>query len=204
MITKLIEATNTNKFNFGKFLVGRFDEAERRRRSVLTDESDDQLGIDRTRYSLIGLSYKTGDETLVLDLQTGEGVLLPPRRAWPRSEHRRAAFVHEVLNRHKVWVCPLYEPFLAWLMGQDVSDLNALPDVVRTLPDEACDLAGYRRPGQAMNDELQTAVLATLAGAANGAELRHEIEQRIGRTLVESVTTTVQTATAGRSLRRRR
>jgi hypothetical protein len=61
----------------------------------------------------------------VLDLQTGEGAYL---------------------QKHRIWVCPLFEPFLGWLYQQDTSDLEALPDSV-DLPDAPFQLVGYRRQG---------------------------------------------------------
>jgi hypothetical protein len=44
------------------------------------------------------------------------------------------------------WVCPLFEPFLAWLLAQDLSDLDALPDFAE-LPDAPGAMFGYRRAG---------------------------------------------------------
>lgn len=52
------------------------------------------------------------------------------------------------LDKHRVWVCPLYEPFLNWLYAQDLADLDKLPDLV-DIPDAEFQMHGYRRPGPA-------------------------------------------------------
>lgn len=57
------------------------------------------------------------------------------------DEWRRRS--HDLNEKHKIWVCPLYEPFLEWLYRQDVRDLGKLPDHV-TLEAPAA-LWGYRR-----------------------------------------------------------
>ena len=56
---------------------------------------------------------------VVLDLQTGEGAIFMP-----------GGLAAADLDKHGIWVCPLFEPFLAWLYKQDLSDLDALPAVV--------------------------------------------------------------------------
>jgi hypothetical protein len=51
------------------------------------------------------------------------------------------------LNKHQIWVCPLFEPFLEWLYKQpQLYDLTALPDHI-DLADAPFALAGYRRNG---------------------------------------------------------
>jgi hypothetical protein len=74
----------------------------------------------------------------VLDLQTGEGVVLRP------GGNAKAD-----LDEHRVWVCPMFEPFLVWLYKQpDPRKLYELPDVVTLGEAEApSDLRGYRREG---------------------------------------------------------
>ena len=71
----------------------------------------------------------------MLDLQTCEGAAFSP-----------GGLVSADLNKHRVWVCPLYEPFLNWLYKQDTTDLSALPAHV-DLPDAEFQMSGYRRPG---------------------------------------------------------
>jgi hypothetical protein len=122
MITKIIEATN-GELNWGKFMLGKFDANEWHYRSVVAEQP-----------LLRGIG--TNPACLwVLDLQTGEGAYFRP--------HGNA---HADLNKHKIWVCPLFEPFLTWLYKQDVTDFDKLPDLV-DLPEAEFAFAGYRRPG---------------------------------------------------------
>lgn len=72
----------------------------------------------------------------VLDLQTGEGAYF-----------RHGGCAVADLNKHAIWVCPLYEPFLVWLYGQK-PDLATLPESVE-LPQAESALYGYRRKGPA-------------------------------------------------------
>lgn len=70
----------------------------------------------------------------VLDLQTQEGAYFLPR---PHDA------IHQ-LQKHKIWVCPLYEPFLEWLFNQDLS--QPLPPLLE-LPEAPSAIYGYRRNG---------------------------------------------------------
>lgn len=121
MKTKIIEGSNG--FNWGKFLVARF-----------TDEWDYKSKIDGL--PLLRTRGWTPDNLWVMDLQTGEGALFRP-----------GGFAVADLEKHKVWVCPLFEGFLTWLYKQDLSDLDKLPDVVDDLPKELSALWGHRRSG---------------------------------------------------------
>lgn len=124
MKTKIIEATQNVKtgFNWGKFLVGRMD-TEWRRRSEIGDSDT----------PLLRQCGWGPDHLWVLDLQTGEGAYFLPR-----------GYAGADLNKHAIWVCPMFEPFLVWLYAQDVSDLEALPSLVE-LPNVPGSFAGYRR-----------------------------------------------------------
>jgi len=126
MKTKFIEATS-NTFNFGKFMLMRFD-SEFEYRSV----------VDKR--SLLGGRGWSTEHIWVLDLQTGEGACFRP-----------GGLASADLQKHKVWVCPLYQPFLEWLYKQDLSDLDKLPAVI-DLPDAENALWGYRRPGPEKTD----------------------------------------------------
>lgn len=121
MNTKIIEVTNGG--NWGKFLLGRFDAAWKRRSLV-------DAGVPLLRR--LGWSP---EHLWVLDLQTGEGACLLPG-GLPSSD----------LNKHRVWVCPMFEPFLMWLYRQDLSELDQLPDLLER-PDAPFELWGYRPPG---------------------------------------------------------
>lgn len=127
MITKLIEATQgvEGGFNHGKFMVARF-----------TDEWDRLSEIDRQvsghERSLLNRCGWSREHLLVIDLQTGEGAIF-----------RHGGLASADLQKHAVWVCPLFEPFLAWLYTQDI---ESLPDLVE-LPDAPEAMYGYRREG---------------------------------------------------------
>lgn len=122
MLTKFIEASNG--FNWGKFMVAQF--------------APDEWAVPSRvgpPYSLLHQRGWSPAHVLVVDLETGEGALFRP-----------GGLVAADLKKHRIWVCPLYEPFLEWLYLQDLTDLASLPDRVE-LPDAPCALAGYRRPG---------------------------------------------------------
>lgn len=125
MESKFIEAAHSpDGGNWGKFAVCRWTEQEWRRRSA----------VDTGRSLLAGRGRSPAD-IWVLDLETGEGAWLYPGGSASAD-----------LNRHQVLVCPLFEPFLAWLYEQDLTDVQALPGVVY-LPDAEFSPAGYRRQG---------------------------------------------------------
>ncbi len=123
MKTKIIEATS-NEFNWGKFMICRFTPDE----VAVRSEVDGGRSIIRAR------GWDPDRHFWVLDLQTGEGACFSKGHAGAD------------LNKHKVWVCPLFEPFLAWLYTQDVTDLDALPGLV-DLPHAENAMHGYRRKG---------------------------------------------------------
>jgi hypothetical protein len=127
MQTRLIEATQGEGGpNWGKFCVARFDSEWAQPSSVGIPDS-----------SLLRRCGWGPGHLWVLDCQTGEGAFFKPG-GWAAAD----------LNKHRIWVCPLFEPFLDWLYGQDLSDLDALPGVVE-LPGAPFALSGYRRPGPA-------------------------------------------------------
>lgn len=127
MQTKFLEVTN-NKRNWGKFLLIRFD-SEWEQESAFTGRS---------------LLREVGwhpDNIIVFDLQTGEGARFLPG-GLPSAD----------LDKHKIWVCPMYEPFLAWLYKQDLTDLSKLPSEL-DLPDAEFAMSGYRRKGCGENTQ---------------------------------------------------
>ena len=124
MQTKIIEATN--QINWGKFLLGRPDHEWGIRSSI----SDSQMPLLRE----VGWSR---EHLWVLDLQTGEGACF---RINPYGHAKND------LNKHRIWVCPMYEPFLEWLYRQPVLNFDVLPAVVE-LQAEA-SFHGYRREGR--------------------------------------------------------
>lgn len=130
MKTKIIEVTNGPQ-NHGKFMVAQFDGIDWLYQSV----------VDPGRYLLGPVCGWSEEHRLVLDLQTGEGAIF-----------RLGGYAHADLDKHRVWVCPMFEPFLAWLYEQDARDLAALPDHV-DLPAAPFSMYGYRRPGPDGHDE---------------------------------------------------
>lgn len=122
MKTKFIEVTQPEHLNWGKFMLARFDAEEWARRSALAEGS-----------LLRGRGWGP-EHLLIVDLQTGEGAVF-----------RQGGSARNDLNKRKIWVCPMFEPFLEWLYKQNTDDLDALPGYVEiAAPSET---AGYRRPG---------------------------------------------------------
>lgn len=133
MRSRMIEAVQSagRPGNWGKFLVGVFDEEERGYASrvapgrPLVTECCGWWGRERV---------------WVLDLQTGEGAYFNP-----------GGLARADLDKHRIHVCVLYLPFLEWLYGRyrlagGRLELDGLPDVVE-LPDAEFAFYGYRRPG---------------------------------------------------------
>jgi hypothetical protein len=133
MRTALVEAVSAQG-NWGKFLVGEFDDEELGRRTVV----EENAGAAGWRPSLLLTTGWGHDHRLVLDLATGEGAifLVSPR-----------GYVKADLEKHRVWVCPLFEPFLQWLYDhwQAPYDVAVLPQEVRL--DHPLELRGHRRRG---------------------------------------------------------
>lgn len=112
--------------NWGKFCVAKFTEQEWATPSALP-------GVTET--SLLKGRGWSPDHVWVLDLQTGEGAFFRP-----------GGLAIADLNKHKIWVCVLYEAFLTWLYTQDLTDIETLPRYVE-LPNVEFAMAGYRRGG---------------------------------------------------------
>jgi hypothetical protein len=126
MRTKIIEATQDlgKGPNHGKFLLGKMD-------------VDDWAYQSRVApiFTLLGYCGWTPKHVWVLDLQTGEGAFF-----------RIGGYAKADLNKHKIWVCPMFEPFLQWLYDQKFTELDELPDLVE-LPQAEFSMHGYRRNG---------------------------------------------------------
>lgn len=107
--------------------------------AVPDDEWSWQSEVDTWPGSLLRRIGWGPEHLWVQDLQTGEGLML-----------RAGGSAHADLCKHQVWVCPLFEPWLAWLYAQlhgrrDIlATLKELPQVVY-LPDAEFAFAGYRR-----------------------------------------------------------
>jgi len=122
MKQKFVEVTN-NEQNWGKFLLLQFDSEW---------EYDSQMSPGRPLLQQIGFNPR---QIWVLDLQTCEGAAVVPGGSASAD-----------LNKHKVWVCPMYEPFLEWLYRQEFDSIEELPGKLN-LTDAEFQMGGYRRPG---------------------------------------------------------
>ena len=148
MKTIFIEATDASQFNWGKFMVGRMDADEMSRLSAMqiayaAKQTNEEEKAFQERMARKPLLYQIGFDpkaVYVFDLQTCEGSFFSPSQKHPKC----ATFD---LEKHKIWVCPMFEPFLTWLYGQDLSDLEKLPRLV-DLGDVPIAMAGYRREGK--------------------------------------------------------
>lgn len=128
MKTQIVEVTN-GPMNWGKFLVGTFDE-EWQRTTALPGFEGHATPLLRS----IGWGPLN---VLVFDLQTREGAIFYPHPSRNAKDD---------LNMHPLWVCPMFEPFLEWLYRQpDVSRFPLPPHV--DLPDAPFAMHGYRRDG---------------------------------------------------------
>jgi hypothetical protein len=64
-----------------------------------------EIDVGRPLLRALGWDHRV---VLVTDLQTGEGAMFSP-----------GGLASADLNRkHRVWVCPMFEPFLIWLYRQ--------------------------------------------------------------------------------------
>lgn len=136
VIVHFIEVSNGG--NWGKFMLARLDESELALRSALP-------GFDEPLLTGAGLRKFNADTTMVFDLQTGEGACFT-LEGTPDYEVGEAKVA---LDAHSIWVCPMYEPFLAWLLTQGLErgkgDITKLPRYVELEVPGA--FAGYRREG---------------------------------------------------------
>lgn len=142
MKTKIIEVTNGPR-NFGKMMLCRFD-------AEWSYESRISPGI-----GLLNLVGWTQRHFLLVDLQTGEGAIF-----------KHGGLASADLEKHKVWVCPMFQPLLEWLYKQDISDLDKLPDTV-DLPDAEFQLSGYRRPGPETAETVREELVKVLGAVAS-------------------------------------
>lgn len=137
MKLKFIEVTNGPR-NWGKFAVGEFSYDDWQTQSAVATVGNSKHLSDRGW---------TREHKLVLDLQTGEGAIF-----------KMGGMAAADLHKHRIWVCPMFGPFLEWLYQQDTRDLSTLPDHV-DLPDAPFYMAMPRNrgPGQAEVMEMAKA-----------------------------------------------
>lgn len=130
MITQIVEATNKDQ-NWGKFLVGKFDQKEWSTASAITREY--------APASTTPILYARGwadHHRFVMDIETGEGLMVAP-----------GGSAYHDLQKHSIWCCPMFEPFLAWWYTKwPEIDVGTFPEIVQ-LDDAEFAMYGYRRPG---------------------------------------------------------
>lgn len=123
---KFVEATQSDHFNYGKFMVSSFDE----------DDFAYQSKIVENHSLLIVCGWEINRFLMVTDLQTGEGAIFLVRKG---------ASVKMDLENHKIWVCPMYEPFLQWLYDYYDGNIDNIPSYLEI--EAEAFIYGYRRPG---------------------------------------------------------
>lgn len=139
MKIKFIEATNPSDrgdagcFNWGKFLLLQLGPEEWTYKSQLPVPTE--LEEFQRKHPLLGLIGYSRANVWVFDLQTRQGAAFVP-----------CGIAALDLAQTKIWVCPMYEPFLEWLYRQDLTDITTLPAVVE-LVNATGSLRGYQREG---------------------------------------------------------
>lgn len=139
MRTKFMEVESAEG-NWGKFAVGYWDAEEWDRKSIVNLPSFSLLGQ-------IGWERDFG-QVVIFDLQTCEGAAFRPGGS-PTFD----------LEKHRVWVCPLFEPFLEWLYDdwREYAKSVERPLIANWIDDRLpthlklegvpLQMAGYRRRG---------------------------------------------------------
>jgi len=127
MRSKIIEVCQPQPVNWGKFIIAQFDEQEASHISAVSN-----LPL----LAEIGYWGDLRTWLWVFDLQTGEGAIFPVLN--------RGGCEYE-LEKHRILVCPLYEPFLKWLYQNYNGDVDEIPSYLEI--DAPASLHGYRRPG---------------------------------------------------------
>lgn len=139
MKTRIVEATN-GIANWGKFLLARFDASELAYESLVMRSipANERSPSDSVRlFDAMPGGKQRERDTLVLDLQTGEGAFFYVHKL-------RSAKVD--LEHHKIWVCPLFEPFLEWLYAFNGDHMERCPALL-DLPNAEFSFKGHRRSG---------------------------------------------------------
>jgi hypothetical protein len=160
MRTHIIEATN-GMLNWGKFILMIPDTEWER--TAATPGCDSQTSLLAQR------GWNRDKDIIVFDLQTCEGAAFSLGGSASRD-----------LEKHRIWVCPLFEPFLTWLYGEPRDKVMALdlPTWV-DLPKAAFAFSGHRRSGPVDATHVSPSP-ATAAGLVAPEDVVHALYQ--GRT----------------------
>jgi hypothetical protein len=122
-----VEVTN-GPLNWGKFLVAKWELEDWRVKSVVADGQDLLRSIGENPVCI-----------WILDLQTGEG-----------ARFRPGGSAKADLEKHRIWVCPMFEHFLEWLYAHPEHHQDPVGTLPRhvDLPDAPFAMRGYRREGR--------------------------------------------------------
>jgi hypothetical protein len=134
MKTKIIEGYS-EPGNYGKFMLGIFDSEWDVRSNLGSTVPDPEVSARQAARPLLQTLGWTDSHFIVFDIQTGEGGLF-----------RHGGLASADLNKHKIWVCPLFEPFLQWVYSQDLKKIDDWPLLVKL--QAAFSMQGYRREGK--------------------------------------------------------
>lgn len=129
MKTRFIEATTGPTGNWGKFLIGQFDAEE----DAYAGQVDAPFTLGGVESSMIRRSllkergwFRSDAYFLMLDIETGEGAMFKP-----------GGLAQADLEKHQIWVCPLFGPTLARLYAMWPFQLDELPPVLELTFEEA-------------------------------------------------------------------
>lgn len=119
MRTRYFEAISAEG-NWGKFMLGQFEPDEIAAQSALPPDPE---GWFKPGSMIQGRGWAPGKHWFVMDLQTGEGAY------FALGGHAD----YDLSEKHNIWVCPLFRPFLNWLYERfrEGADLWELDRVVR-------------------------------------------------------------------------
>lgn len=161
MISTIVELTD--RFNWGKFLVARFDEREWALRSRVDG-----------RLLLSGQCGWTPKHLFVMDLQTGEGGMFLP-----------GGLASADLDKHRIWVCPMFEVFLEWIYEhpEHWQDILTLPPIIELDPEKTRGhnaMYGYRRPGPSKDDQRGRPRRSSRAKRGSSRGDDHGLRQQVG------------------------
>jgi hypothetical protein len=169
MKSKIVEVCQPQPVNWGKFIIAQFDEQEASHISAVSN------------FPLLAEIGYWGDLRTwlwVFDLQTGEGAIFPVLN--------RGGCQYD-LEKHQIWVCPLYEPFLEWLYRNYNGDVDDIPNYLEI--DVPASLHGYRRPGigELTSKPLDMESLRALAQAILNISIKFVLEKRYKKDVAVSL-----------------
>jgi hypothetical protein len=150
--SKFLEVTN--KANWAKLQLLQWEPSDLARPSL----------VQKGKVLLNAVQVRRGDAAdpltavFVRDLQTQEGCEFYPS---PEADCKTQ------LDMHRVWVCPLFYPFVSWLFANYQGDVTSLPDLVELADSKKQEYQGYRRPGEEMEPitQIRKKLLAALRAA---------------------------------------